>query len=83
MAPEERADVLLTLDEALTRLSTIDERLGRVVEYRFFGGMAEKEIAHVLGVTDRTVRRDWQKARALFKTLLSDNPPPDLRSVKG
>lgn len=75
-APEERADVLLTLDEALTRLSALDERLGRVVEYRFFGGMTEKEISHVLGVTERTVRRDWQKARALLKTLLADQTSP-------
>lgn len=77
MAPEERADVLLALDEALTRLAALDARLGRVVEYRFFGGMTEKEIAHVLGVTERTVRRDWQKARALLKTLLADEASPD------
>ena len=77
MAPEERADVLLTLDDALTRLTAIDARLGRVVEYRFFGGMTEKEIAHVLGLTERTVRRDWQKARALLKTLLADEAEPD------
>ena len=50
------------------------------VEYRFFGGMSEKEIAHVLGVTDRTVRRDWQKARALLKTLLADYTPPDVEA---
>jgi RNA polymerase sigma factor (TIGR02999 family) len=60
---EERADMLVALDEALTRLSVLNERLGRVVECRFFGGMTEEETAAALGVTDRTVRRDWIKAR--------------------
>jgi RNA polymerase sigma factor (TIGR02999 family) len=60
---EERADMLVALDEALTRLSVLNERLGRVVECRFFGGMTEEETAAALGVTDRTVRRDWTKAR--------------------
>jgi RNA polymerase sigma factor (TIGR02999 family) len=60
---EERADLLLGVDEALTRLATLDERLSRVVECRFFGGLTEDETAEVLGVTSRTVRRDWIKAR--------------------
>ena len=60
---EERADTLLALDEALTRLGALDARQGRVVECRFFGGLSEEETADVLGVTARTVRRDWTKAR--------------------
>ena len=60
---DERADVLVALDEALDRLSEVDERLARVVELRFFGGLTEPETAEVLGVTDRTVRRDWVKAK--------------------
>lgn len=60
---EERADVLLGLDEALTRLAALDARQGRVVECRFFGGLTEEETAEVLGVTARTVRRDWIKAK--------------------
>ena len=60
---ETRADELLALDEALTRLGTVDERLLRVVECRFFGGLTEEETAEVLGVTVRTVRRDWSKAK--------------------
>jgi RNA polymerase sigma factor (TIGR02999 family) len=61
---EERADTLLALDEALTRLAGMNERLSRVVECRFFGGLTEEETAEALSVTERTVRRDWVKARA-------------------
>lgn len=61
---------LLTLDDALDRLNEMDERLRQVVEYRFFGGMTEQEIAEALDVTPRTVQRDWVKARAwLYKEL--------------
>jgi RNA polymerase sigma-70 factor, ECF subfamily len=60
---EERADLLLALDEALARLTDMNERLARIVECRFFGGMTEAETAAALGITDRTVRRDWTKAR--------------------
>ena len=63
---------LLALDQALDRLSGIDERLRRIVEYRFFCGLTEKETAELLGVTVRTVQRDWMKARAwLYKELYS------------
>jgi RNA polymerase sigma factor (TIGR02999 family) len=61
---DERADTLVALDEALTRLAAHDERLARVVECRFFGGLSETETAEVLGITERTVRRDWVKAKA-------------------
>ena len=60
---DDRAETLLALDEALTDLARLDERLGRVVECRFFGGLSEEETAEVLGVTARTVRRDWVKAK--------------------
>lgn len=69
---DRQADSLVELDEALTELSRIDERLGRVVEMRFFGGMTESETATVLGVTERTVRRDWTKARGLLYQALSN-----------
>ena len=58
--------MLLEHDEALTRLSRPDERLRRVVECRFFGRPTEEETAEALGVTARTLRRDWVKARALL-----------------
>jgi RNA polymerase sigma factor (TIGR02999 family) len=64
LAGSQRADELLALDEALERLARFDERLCRVVECRFFGGYTEDETAAALGVTARTVTRDWAKARA-------------------
>jgi RNA polymerase sigma factor (TIGR02999 family) len=65
---------LLALDDALNRLGEVDERLRQVVEHRFFGGMAEEEIAEVLGVSTRTVQRDWIRARAwLYAELYSDD----------
>jgi RNA polymerase sigma factor (TIGR02999 family) len=61
---------LLALDEALTRLTERDPRQGRIVELRFFGGLTEDEAAEVLGVSTRTVKRDWNVARAwLYKEL--------------
>lgn len=64
------SDELLDIDRALTKLQTVSARLARIVEWRFFGGMTEDETATALGVTVRTVRRDWQKARAfLFHEL--------------
>jgi RNA polymerase sigma factor (TIGR02999 family) len=59
----ERGETLLALDEALERLAAVSERLSEVVECRFFGGLTEDETAEVLGVTTRTVQRDWAKAR--------------------
>jgi RNA polymerase sigma factor (TIGR02999 family) len=71
-------DELLELDDALDRLDTIDGRLRQVVEYRFFGGMTEEEIAQVLGVSARSVQRDWVKARAwLYKELYPDKEGAD------
>lgn len=71
---EERADALVALDAALERLTALNPRLAQVVECRFFGGMTEEETAIALGVTDRTVRRDWVKAKGW---LLTDVAPPD------
>jgi RNA polymerase sigma factor (TIGR02999 family) len=70
VAPEESAADILSLHEALARLETLDQRKARVVEMRFFGGMNEAEIAEVLGVNEKTVRRDWQFAKLwLFRAL--------------
>ena len=60
---DERAQALVILDSALDRLSSLNPRLSQVVECRFFGGMTEEETATALGVTERTVRRDWVKAK--------------------
>lgn len=70
LVAEERADTLLAVDEALGELARIDPRLSRVVECRFFAGLTEEETAETLGVTSRTVRRDWTKAKGwLLRTL--------------
>lgn len=63
-------DEILDIDEALNTLAQAEPRLAQVVEMRYFGGYSETEIAETLGVTDRTVRRDWDKARLLLKAML-------------
>lgn len=75
VAASDRADELLALHEALERLSVLDERLGRVVELRFFAGLTEGETAALLGVTPRTVARDWVKAKGwLYQELREMHP---------
>jgi len=67
------SDELLALDAALDRLDAMDSRLRQVVELRFFGGLTDTEVGEVLGVTRRTVQRDWTRARAwLYGELYSD-----------
>lgn len=67
-------DQILRLGEALQILRRLDERLVRVVECRFFAGYSEAETARVLGVSERTVRRDWVQAKAwLFRQLHADD----------
>ena len=61
---------VLRVHEALEVLAKADERLARVVELRYFGGLTEPEIAQVLGTSERTVRRDWEKARLLLLAAL-------------
>jgi RNA polymerase sigma factor (TIGR02999 family) len=68
MAADEEA--ILKVHEALTVLEAAEPRLARVVEMRYFGGYTEQEIAEALGITDRTVRRDWEKARLLLEVAL-------------
>jgi RNA polymerase sigma factor (TIGR02999 family) len=63
-------DEILGVHEALDEIARLDARLAQVVEMRYFGGMTDIEIAAALGVTDRTVRRDWEKARLLLATAL-------------
>jgi len=65
-----RAIEILAVDRALTALAALNERLSRLVELRFFAGLTEEEVAQVMGTSERTVRRDWRKARAyLFQAL--------------
>ncbi len=70
---ETSPDELLGLDQALKQLAIKDERLSRVVECRFFGGMTMDETAGALGISVRTVQRDWNRARAYLHKALSDD----------
>jgi RNA polymerase sigma factor (TIGR02999 family) len=68
-----RDESLIALDDALSRLAELSPRLARVVECRYFGGMTEVETATALGVTERTVRRDWIKARGWLQAALAED----------
>ncbi|MGH7605132.1 MAG: ECF-type sigma factor [Gemmatimonadaceae bacterium] len=70
MLVENQPDALLQIDDALERLAALEPRLARVVECRFFGGLTETDTAEALGVTLRTVQRDWVKARVLLRRVL-------------
>ena len=61
---------ILDVHAALTELAAAEPRLAQVVELRYFGGMSEVDTAAALGVTERTVRRDWQKARLMLAAVL-------------
>jgi len=63
LGTEDRAELLIAVDEALVRLKEIDARQAQVVECRFFGGMTEEETAEALGIGLRTAKRDWAKAK--------------------
>lgn len=63
---------MIALDAALDRLARFDTRLAQLVEMRYFGGLDETEIAEALDVTDRTLRRDWRRARAFLIAQLGD-----------
>jgi RNA polymerase sigma factor (sigma-70 family) len=68
----ERADQMIALDDALERLSGLNDRLSKIVELRFFGGLSIDETAGALGVAPSTVKLDWQKARAWLHRELTD-----------
>ncbi len=61
---DERADLLIAVDDALRKLKQLDDRRAQVVECRFFGGMTEEETAEALGIGLRTAKRDWAKAKS-------------------
>jgi RNA polymerase sigma factor (TIGR02999 family) len=73
----DRGDDLLALDEALEQLQQLDPRLVQTVELRFFGGLSVEETADALGVSPRTVKRDWQRARAFLFQAVSERDGPE------
>lgn len=64
MMTQEAPDSMLDLDRAIQHLATMDERQGKIVELRFFAGLSVDETAEVLGISPKTVKRDWASARA-------------------
>ena len=75
LAQHPRLDDMLVLDQALTQLAACDARQARVVELLFFGGLTEEEASGVLGVSVRTVKRDWRNARAWLQSQLNRAAP--------
>jgi RNA polymerase sigma factor (TIGR02999 family) len=70
ISPGENVD-LVALDEALTRLAAIDPQQSRIVELRYFSGLSVEETAEVLGVSSRTVKRDWKVAKAWLRQQIA------------
>ena len=62
----EGEESIMKVHEALEELAKVEPRLAQVVEMRYFGGYSEQEMAETLGVTERTVQRDWEKARLIL-----------------
>ena len=73
-APDDSVVDVIALDAALERLAALEPRLARMVELRYFAGLSVEETAEGLGVTDRTVKRDWRKARALLLQFMEGSP---------
>jgi RNA polymerase sigma factor (TIGR02999 family) len=63
---------VLRVNEALGVLAAADPRLAQIVEMRYFGGLTELEVAEILGLSERTVRRDWNKAKLLLAAALEE-----------
>jgi len=72
---DERAADVMALDEALTALAELDQRKGRIIELRFFGGLSIEETAEVLGVSPGTVMRDWTFAKAWLQREINKGGP--------
>jgi RNA polymerase sigma-70 factor, ECF subfamily len=85
--PAAAAVDLVVLDDALSRLTALDARQGQIVELRFFGGLSVEETAAVVGVSERTVKREWQLSRAWLRREVfrsgqdSSLPPTVVRGV--
>ena len=76
IAVEDDANWILTVDQALDQIRDVNERLSDVVVCRFYAGLGEEETAEALGVSVRTVQRDWRRARAWLQEFLTDDDSP-------
>jgi RNA polymerase sigma factor (TIGR02999 family) len=79
--PQVKSTDLVALDDALNDLASLDEQQGRIVEMRFFGGLATEEIADVLGISESTVKRDWNVAKAWLIRQMRRDERGDTRAV--
>ena len=79
--PQVRSTDLVALDDALNALANLDEQQGRIVEMRFFGGLATDEIAGVLGISASTVKRDWNVAKAWLTRQMKKGSRGKTRAV--
>lgn len=71
---DEPAETVLAVNQAIEKLLAFNERLGRIVECRFFAGMTDGEIAAALDIGERTVQRDWMRAKAWLREVLAGPP---------
>jgi RNA polymerase sigma factor (TIGR02999 family) len=76
LGTEDRAEVLLAIDDGLDRLKQLEPRQAQVVECRFFGGMTEEETAEALSVGLRTVKRDWARAKRWLQAEIGGEEVP-------
>ena len=79
VASEQRADEMIAIDEALHRLAAMDAEQARLVELHFFGGLTFEEVAELMGLSLRTVKRRWESARAWLTTQIA--PPGTTRAA--
>jgi RNA polymerase sigma factor (TIGR02999 family) len=79
--PQVRSTDVVALDDALNGLAKLDEQQGRIVELRFFGGLATEEIAEVLGISPSTVKRDWNVAKAWLTRQMKKRTRGNTRPV--
>jgi RNA polymerase sigma factor (sigma-70 family) len=78
---EQRAEELVALDEALRFLEEVDPRKGRIVEFRYFGGLSIEETAEVLDISPRTVRREWRRSKAWLYRMISEGVADETRPL--
>jgi RNA polymerase sigma factor (TIGR02999 family) len=78
---EDQAEHFVALDEALQTLEQIDPQKGRIVELRYFGGLSIEETADILNISPRTVRREWQRARAWLYRMISEGSADETRPL--
>ncbi len=75
-ATPQQSEEVLAVDEALVRLSEMDPQQAQIVEMRYFGGLSVEEAAEALGISPRTVKRDWAMAKAWLRAELSEGRAP-------